>query len=62
MQETINTCSAEELRAAHEAIKLVIAALRERGVPVPIELHKAAHALRCRLRPKAIRLALITIN
>jgi hypothetical protein len=62
MQETISTYSAEELRAAHEAIKLVIAALKDRGVPVPIELHRAAHALTYSLRPRSLRLERITIN
>jgi hypothetical protein len=62
MNETINTCSAEELRVAHEAIKLVIATLRERGVPVPIELHKVARVLHQALKPQSIRLERITIN
>ena len=50
------------LRAAHEAIKLVIAALREQGVPVPIELHKVARVLHQALKPQSIRLERITIN
>jgi hypothetical protein len=50
------------LRAAHEAIKLVIAALRERGVPVSIELYKVARVLHYALKPQSIRLEEITIN
>lgn len=41
--------SDDPLRDAHAAIVRAIAELKAAGVPVPIALHRAAHALACAL-------------
>jgi hypothetical protein len=61
MQNDLHSATADELKAVLLAIKVMIKTL-ENSVPVPIELHRACHALSYRLRPKAIRLERITIN
>jgi len=58
----VQMADAQEIRDAKEAIEMVIAVLREAGLPVPIELSEFARALSRELRPKAIRLEHVTIN
>ena len=62
LQKAISETGAEDLRRAHDAIKVAIDILKSGRVPVPVQLHLACHVLHYCLRPQIVRLERITIN
>ena len=41
-----------EVKDAQDAIRQAIAELKAKGIPVPLSLHRAAHALSYAMRPE----------
>ena len=62
LQKAISETRAEDLRRAHDAIKVAIDILKSAAVAVPVQLHLACHVLNYCLRPQSVRLERITIN
>jgi len=62
LQKAISELRAEDLRRAHDAIKVAIDILKSAAVAVPVQLHLACHVLYYCLRSQSVRLERITIN